>query len=328
MSNELKLVRAKRSESYLKLGLAAPSGGGKTAGALLIAYGLMSEKYPNLSEEELWDKICIIDTENGSGQLYVGSTFGSVTLGDYLAIRIDPPFEVEKYISAIELCEKNDIEVCIIDSTTHAWSGEGGLLELHSDKSKRTGNSFTAWRDVTPLHNKFVGKMLSTKMHIIATMRSKQEYVQDKDDSGRSTVKKLGLEPEQRKGMEYEFTTMLDIDSEHKAFGSKDRTNIFDQKYFMITDETGRKFWRWLSSADTSAKEVIDKFEKEPTPEEQLAELKPIALEMLKQMSDAGKRDEGIEIVKKYTAGGSANPNSIKDLDKMKELIKELESAK
>ena len=98
---------------------------------------------------------------------------------------------------------------------------------------KRTGNSYTAWRDITPQHNRFIDTMLQTDIHIIATMRSKTEYVQEKDsNTGKTTVRKVGLNPIQKDGMEYEFTVFLEVDAEHMAFGSKDRTGIVDQKYF------------------------------------------------------------------------------------------------
>ena len=96
----LQLKKAQRSKAYLKLGMSAPSGGGKTLGALLIAYGLMKEKYPNLPENELWEKIAIVDTENGSGELYVGREIGETKIGEYNAITLTSPFEADKYTRA------------------------------------------------------------------------------------------------------------------------------------------------------------------------------------------------------------------------------------
>ena len=104
---KMQLKKAQRSKAFLKLGISAPSGGGKTLGALLIAYGLMKKKYPNADEESLWEKIAIIDTENGSGELYANKYFPSplnLTIGEYNAITLTPPFEAQKYIQAIDLC--------------------------------------------------------------------------------------------------------------------------------------------------------------------------------------------------------------------------------
>jgi hypothetical protein len=287
----------------------------------------MKEKYPDLPDAEIWDKIAIIDTENGSGELYVGSEIANTKIGVYNAVTLEAPFKVERYIEALELCEQGEKEVCIIDSTTHAWSGEGGLLEQQNNAAKRGGNSYTAWRDITPLHNRFVEKMLQTPMHIIATMRSKQEYVQDKDDSGKTRVRKLGLEPEQRKGMEYEFTTFFEIDAEHNAFGSKDRSSIFDQETFKITPETGRKMMKWLNGGTAEKHVVVATSIHKATKEEALAKLKTEVVDLCKSIGGASDARTPLyptllETVKKYASNG--NPNSITDETKLSELKSEL----
>jgi len=315
----LELRKAQRSKAYLKLGLSAPSGGGKTLGSLLIAYGLMKKKYPKESDAVRWSKIAVIDTENGSGSLYANMDVPktSVKIGEYLTTRLHPPFEATEYINAIQLCEDNDIEVCIIDSSTHLWSGEGGLLEQQNSAAKRSGNSYTAWRDITPMHNRFVEKMLQCNMHIIATMRAKQEYVQEKSSEGKTTVRKLGLEPEQRKGMEYEFTAFYEINNEHEAFGSKDRTSIFDQRTFTITPDVGETLMAWLEGGtDEKQGAVVAKFEKaDPNAAKKL--VVDDIIELATQLG--GSKDETLmAVVKQYAPNG--NPNSIDDVEKLEEL--------
>ena len=320
---KMQLRKAQRSKAYLKLGIAAPSGAGKTLGSLLLAYGLMKEKYPTISDKEVWEKIAIIDTENGSGELYVGAEFGGTKIYPYNAVTIDAPFEVEKYTRAVKLCEDAGIEVCIIDSMTHAWSGEGGLLDKQNVIAKRTGNSYTAWRDVTPEHKVFVGKLLQTPMHIIGTMRSKQEYVQEKNEqTGRSTVRKLGMEPEQRKGMEYEFTTFLDIDTDHNAFSSKDRTSLFDQKMFTITPETGREFMRWLQEATDDKPEVVLESE---SPAKKAADMEKFKNEIVDLCVVLGgtKNKELMELLDQYDPG-KGNPKSINDMEILEDLMANL----
>ena len=88
------------------------------------------------------------------------------------------------------------------------------------------GNSYTAWRHVTPWYNKLVDTMLNSNCHIIATMRSKTEYAQIQNERGKTEIKKLGLAPVQRDGMDYEFTTVFDISMTHDVTVSKDRTSI------------------------------------------------------------------------------------------------------
>lgn len=326
----LQLKKAERKKAKLKLGMSAPSGGGKTLGALLIAFGLMKEKYPKLSDEELWEKIAIIDSENGSGELYVNLEKAGVQIGQYNAISLTPPFTPEKYTEAILLCHSEGIEVAIIDSTTHLWAGQGGALEQQGNAAKRSGNSYTAWRDVTPALNKFVDSMLQTDIHIIATMRSKQEYVQEKDPTtGKTTVRKVGLNPVQRDGMEYEFTAFLEIDAEHNAFGSKDRTGTVDQKYFKISIETGRDFMKWLESgvdASTPTKVIAEsKVEvKVEIPVEDIKSLKTQVTTLAKEKSAIGEEVKTVvkELLAKYHPSG--NPNKIEDVEKLKELLTEL----
>lgn len=314
----LELRKAQRNQAYLKLGISAPSGGGKTVGALLIAYGLLKEKYPKLSDDEIWGKIAIVDTENGSGQLYVGSELADTKIKAYNVITIDPPFEVQKYTKALELCYEAGMEVCILDSTTHAWSGEGGLLEQQGAIAKRTGNSYTAWRDITPQHSMFVNKMLQIPMHIIATIRSKQEYVQERTDNGKNTVRKLGMEPEQRKGMEYEFTVFFEIDAEHNAFGAKDRTSIFDQRSFQITPDVGKKLQKWLNTSSDVEGEVLAVAKEEKT-------LSGFKTEVIAKLRSLGGRDvpEVVEIVEKHAKG--PNPNVITDMGTLEALYADLE---
>lgn len=321
MEQTLVLKRAVRSNTPLKLGVSGPSGSGKTLSSLLLAYGLLKEKYPQYTDEKIWEKIAIVDTENGSGELYAGFVVNGVKVGQYNAVTLLPPFEAQKYVNAITLCEEADMEVCIIDSGTHLWSGEGGLLEQQGNIAKRTGNSYTAWRDITPMHSRFVEKMLQSKMNVILTLRSKQEYATEKNESGKTTVKKLGLEPEARKGLEYEFTVFLEIDADHQAFGSKDRTGVLDGKTFTITPKTGRDLMQWLQSgADVSVPDVVKT--KAPTvPVENIVDdLKKKVMDICKKYGSSNT--DLMNIVREFAPNG--NPNTISDEEKLTQLFDKL----
>lgn len=219
--------KAERKKAKLRLGLVGPAGSGKTYSALLVAKGLGG-------------KVAVVDTENGSADLYAH-------LLDYDVMTLKPPYDVLDYISAIEAAEKEGYNVIILDSISHAWAGEGGLLDQQgkiADSGK--GNSYTAWRTVTPKHNKFIEKMLGCNLHLIATMRAKTEYVLEKNDKGRDVPRKVGMAPIQREGMDYEFTTVFDIDLNHNAACSKDRTSMFDGKIFPLNEKTGEQLLKWL----------------------------------------------------------------------------------
>lgn len=227
----MEIRKATRKKAKLRMGLVAPSGAGKTYSALRLAMGMGG-------------KIGLIDTEHGSGDLYAD-------MGDYDIISIEAPYTVPKYLAALHAFEKEGYDTIIIDSLSHAWAGDGGLLDKQgkiADSGK--GNGYTAWRTVTPEHNSLVEAMLSSPASIIATMRAKTEYVIEKNDKGKDVPRKVGLAPVQRDGMEYEFTVVLDIDMNHIASASKDRTRLFDGVYAQITEETGQAIIEWLNTGD------------------------------------------------------------------------------
>jgi hypothetical protein len=237
----MKLEKATRKKVFLRLNLSAPSGAGKTMGALLMAYGLIED----------WDKIAVIDTENGSASLYDH-------LGSFNVINMEPPFAPEKYIEAIDTCLSAGIECIIIDSSSHEWSGPGGCVEINEKlaQAKYKGNTWSAWNETTPRHDRFVHKVLQSKCHFITCTRSKMETVMGDDRK----VKKVGMKDIQREGWEYELTVSLSIDRDtHYVTASKDRTELFEGKEpFIITPETGRLIRQWCDKGVDPMIEIND----------------------------------------------------------------------
>ncbi len=225
----MQLRKSERSKAKIKMALQGPSGSGKTMSAILIAQGLTNG---NLN------KVAIIDTENGSADLYAH-------LGKFNVLTLDNPHSPERYIEAIEVCEKAGMEVIILDSISHCWDF---LLDYHSSLA---GNSFTNWNKITPRQKAFVDKILNSNSHIIATMRVKQDYVLS-EKNGKMVPEKVGLKAIQRDEISYEFTIVFDIDSKHFATSSKDRTLLFEGKpQFIINTQTGKKILNWCNSTMT-----------------------------------------------------------------------------
>jgi len=172
-------------------------------------------------------------------------------------ISLDAPFTVPKYREAIATFEQAGYDTIIVDSLTHAWAGEGGLLDKQGQLEKDTSrfkNSFQTWREITPEHNKLVEELLNSPSHIIATLRVKTEYVMERNERGKMEPRKVGLAPVFRDGIEYEFTVCMDVDIDHNARTSKDRTRLFDGWFDRISEETGRRLLTWLDSgADAPA---------------------------------------------------------------------------
>lgn len=241
------LRKAQRRAAKIRLGLASPSGGGKTYSALLIAKGLAGS----------WDKVAIIDTENGSADLYSH-------LGDFNVLQLTAPYHPEKYIDAIHECEQAGMEVIIIDSITHEWSGVGGCLELQqiATERQRIKNTYTAWKEITPRHQKFIDAILQSNCHIITTVRSKTDYLQVEHE-GKKSIQKVGMAQVTRDGFEYELTVSLELDVNHYAVTSKDRTCLFEGKpSFIPSEETGKMLKDWCENGVDIRKQCLDDIEK------------------------------------------------------------------
>jgi len=217
----MKLQKAQRKQAKMRIGFSSPSGGGKTYSALLLAYWITWD----------WSKIALIDTENGSGELYSD-------LWEYNVLPLKAPYSPERYIEAIKACEDGeDIEVIIIDSISHEWEWSWGCLQINDDvaQAKFKWNTWAAWSETTPRHQKFIEKITTSDCHIITTVRNKIDTIQEW-----WRVKKVWVKEQTREWFEYELTVNFNIDREkHLAVASKDRTWMYiDRDPFIITKET------------------------------------------------------------------------------------------
>jgi nucleoside-triphosphatase THEP1 len=221
--------KATKSAAKLRLGLVGPAGSGKTMTALRIAHGLGG-------------RVAVIDTERGSASLYSGEQ-GL----DFDVLELDS-YEAENFIGAIRQAEQAGYDVLIIDSLSHAWAGKGGILEFVDQAAKRSGGgSFSGWRDATPRHNQLVDAILGAKLHVICTLRSKVEHVIEQVN-GRTQVRKVGLQPVQRDGLEYEFTVVADVTQDHELIITKTRAAWLKDKIIREAgEELGQQLAAWLS---------------------------------------------------------------------------------
>lgn len=314
--------KAERKQVRIKVGLAGPAGSGKTLSSLLMAYGIVRAEFPNISDEEVWSKIVVIDTENGSGSLYVGNQVGPTTIGAYNTIDLTPPFDPQVFTDAIHMAESHGMDVVIIDSLSHAWAGSGGALDIQGKAAERT-SSWAAWRTVTPLHNKLVDAMLQSPCHVIANMRAKMEY-QQTEENGKKAVKAIGMGVVMRDGIEYEFTVSFMLDYNHVASATKDRTGIFDGKYFTIDANTGKRMYEWLSSGAPAVEKAPSVPAPTPAPSAESAEQIQKAIDavdaLIKPLVTAENRSEITAKIKSII--GVANYKKCTDIDKLRELYK------
>ena len=229
MSNEFQFVKAQKFGGKVRMSIAGPSGSGKTYTALSIA-------------QALGGRVAVIDSERGTASKYADRF-------NFDVLALNPPYSVERYIAAINAAKGYD--VLVIDSLSHAWAGPGGVLEYVDNRSAAYhGSTFGAWADGTKLQNKLVDNLLSVPGHLIVTMRSKVTYTPDKDEKGKPIIRKLGMQPIQRDGLEYEFDVKSSLLlPDHILVIEETRCPGLDGKMFERTDgkDVAEILLNWLS---------------------------------------------------------------------------------
>lgn len=299
---EFQFVKATKKQAKARIAIDGPSGSGKTYTSLIAATALAKG-----------GKIAVIDTERGSASLY-SEKF------DFDVLELNPPYSPDVYRDAIKAAENAGYAVIVIDSLSHAWEGEGGALDMADDATKRqkTQNSYTAWREVTPVHRAMVDAILQSKCHVVVTMRSKMEYIQEKNSDGRTVINKVGMAPIQRSGMEYEFTIVGDMDLDNTIVISKSRFEPFSgrvQKKPSI--EFFKPFVDWLNSGESKESTPV-------TAQRLMPEADPV---MENPKSNGGKyaRPMAPEVLKEalQKKASSAKPANEKQINLVRVLLLE-----
>ena len=234
-------TKAKRERAKLKVCLMGSSGSGKTLSALYLAYGMTGD----------WNKIAVIDSERGRALMYANRS--DLNTGEFLHCDLEPPYTVDRYIEAMREAEKlvGEDGVIIIDSGSHAWKGTGGVLDAKEQIAQQRGKTdFSAWNDAGKIQNKFIDTIMDLNCDTIVTLRSKVAYTQEVDpETGKSRVRKLGLEPEQKADFEYEMTLVMNVDKDsHCAELVKDNTFLDAEGFYgRITPELGKRLRAWMA---------------------------------------------------------------------------------
>lgn len=239
--------KAQKSEAKARVALAGPSGSGKTYTGLIWATALANG-----------GPVAVIDTERGTARKYAD-------IFDFDIALITAPYHPDKLVAALANAEDEGYPCVLVDSMSHFWSGAGGVLEIVDEaKSRFRGNSHAAWQVGTPLQQRMVDAVLMHSGHTVVAMRSKTEWLLQEGPNGRTQPVKVGLAPQQRDGIEYEFDLMLDIDLEHRASVSKTRFAAFADRTFAKGDAeaAAQEFGKWLSDgepiADRASRDALD----------------------------------------------------------------------
>ena len=303
----LQIKKAVREQIYTKIALMAPSGGGKTYSSLRLATGMAREIEKETGKKA---KILMGNTEESRGYYYADEF-------DYDIVDIDAPHNPEKYVELINLAVENKYDILIIDSSSHEWEGKGGCLDIQ----QQAGGTYQAWSRITPRHQKFIEAISNSPIHIIATMRGKDQYEMVKDEkTGKSAVQKLGVGAKQRDGFEYEFTCTFLIDQKTNAAETqKDNTHIFEgQGSTILTEKHGEEIIKWANSGEkrTVKKPVI----KQAVPET-VEELQKAIITKATELGGSSNQ----ELLDTFQAMlGTKNPNSCKDKEKLQKLYEKL----
>jgi hypothetical protein len=224
---------AVREQSKARIALCGPSGAGKTYTGLTVATAM-------------GDPVAVIDTEHGSAARYARGKDGQGWEFDHLAMT---SFEPLALVEALATAAEQRYPVVLVDSLSPFWSGPGGMLEQADAGARRFGgNNFAGWKEARPMERQLIEAMLAYPGHVIATMRSKTEYVIEEDDRGRKTPRKVGMRPEQKDGIEYEFDIVGDLDWGHVLTVSKTRCSVLaDSVIAKPGAELATTVLEWLS---------------------------------------------------------------------------------
>lgn len=235
--------KAVKQESKLRMAITGPSGSGKTYTALAIASALANGK-----------PIAVVDTEHGSASKYAD-------LWGFDVANMHAPFHPDKFVAALREAEAAGYAVIILDSISHAWAGTGGVLDIVDEAAKRSksGNTYMAWKEGTPVQNKLIDAIVQSGIHVIATMRSKTEYVLADTGNGKQAPRKVGMAPVQRDQFEYEFDVVLDMDIDNNAIVSKTRCPALTGRVFAKPGaDVAGILAGWLHGAATQPTAYVD----------------------------------------------------------------------
>jgi hypothetical protein len=250
--------KAKREKLKMSIALMGASGAGKTLSGLFIAKGVIKAKYPDLDEtsDEFWSKIGVIDAEHKRALLYANTTRANEYIGEFFHIDFEAPFSTERYEQAIDAMINAKVEIVVIDSLSHAWEGEGGILEVQ----QKLGGRYQDWNAVKPLVKAFYRTLTEKNIHVISTIRTKQEYATETTETGKMKVTKLGTKPVQKDDIEFEMQVSFMLDMQHTAQAVKDNSGMFDGVPSVLDTSVGELLYKWLEEgADLTAEREAEK---------------------------------------------------------------------
>ncbi|MEV1294487.1 AAA family ATPase [Pseudonocardia sp. NPDC049635] len=231
----IEFTDATRSISKARIALTGPSGAGKTYTMLALGTHLARREGGELA---------VIDTERGKSSMYAGLN------GWQFKVTRPQAFSPASLTEHLAVCAGHGFPVVAVDSWSHYWSGVDGMLE-QVDKRAGSGNKFAGWKEARPDERRMIDALVSYPGHVIVTLRVATAYVVEANDKGKQVPKKIGLKPEQREGMDYEFDVVGDLDLSNTMTISKTRLPMLTgQSIHQPGEELAATIADWMADGE------------------------------------------------------------------------------
>lgn len=242
---------AARENVGLLIGLAGASGSGKTYTAMRLATGIAGDK-----------PFAVIDTEAGRAKHYADQF--RFDHGD-----LAPPFRPDAYAEAIIAADKAGYPVIVVDSTSHVWAGDGGVLDWQEEEltrmagddwKKREAVKMAAWIKPKLAHKHMVAKLLQVRAHLILCFRAEEKIEMIRGDDGKmkivpkqSPTGLAGWIPICEKNLPYELTASFLLTADAPGVPKPIKLQEQHRPLFPldtpITEESGRLIAEWAAGA-------------------------------------------------------------------------------
>lgn len=311
---------ATRANVGILVGLSGPSGGGKTMSAMRMAQGIVGRE----------GRFAVIDTEKGRALHYAPQAgqepdFTSTFRFDHA--EMDAPFRPEAYAEAIQAADAAGYKVIVVDSMSHEWAGDGGILDWQeeeldrmagSDYRKREACKMAAWIKPKMAHKQMMQKLLQVRANLILCFRAEPKIEMIRENGQTKIVPKqslTGLEgyiPVCEKSLPFELTASflvtpdapgmpkpIKLQEQHKPLFPLDKP---------INEESGRRIAEWAFGAVQQGK----------TPREHEPDAHTIAIQQA----------ETLEALKDAFSTAQTDARNARDADRLARYVQQKDARK
>jgi len=233
---------ALRENVGLLIGMIGPSGGGKTYSAMRLASGLSNGK-----------PFAVIDTESRRALHYAD-------MFKFDHAELHAPFRPDAYAEAIKAADAAGYPVVVVDSCSHEWAGEGGILDWQEeeltrmagdDYRKREACKMAAWIRPKMSHKQMMQRLLQVKAHLILCFRAEEKTGMEKDANGKTVIVQKGWQPICEKNVPYELGMSFLLTPDHPGIGQPLKLQEQHRKLFdlnqPIDEKAGQRLAEWAA---------------------------------------------------------------------------------